>query len=115
MRKVVKKIGFSFYPEDLENLESIAKDIGMSKTEVMRQLIKKAVGDKKTREIIAKNSFWEKVNKQKKLSSYNVQYENDASNHMDAPAVSSNSYHNDSEWDEDIARAIEIAQARWAD
>ena len=57
MKEAVTKIAFSFYPEDLENLEKISKDTGMKKTEVMRQLLKKCASDEKERELITKQSF----------------------------------------------------------
>lgn len=95
MKEAVTKIAFSFYPEDLELLEMIAKDTGMKKTEVMRQLIKKCANDEKEREIITKASFWEKIRKRKIATSYNVGYEKkEASDLTEASGVSSNTYQN---------------------
>ena len=91
MKEAVQKIAFSFYPEDLSMLEEIAKDTGMKKTEIMRQLIKKCHRDQKEREIITKESYWDKCQRKKVATSYNVQCEEtkkDASVHTPASADS---------------------------
>lgn len=115
-----KRVTISLYKQDIEQLEFISEDTGMTKSDVIRQLIKKAATDQYNREIITKNSHqekeeraWESFKKKRKsLTAYNVQNEINADPMTGAVgSVSSNTQ----EYDRDIEYAIQVAKTPWLD
>lgn len=113
-----KRVTISLYKQDIEQLEFICEDTKMNKSDVIRQLIKKAATDQYNREIIARNSHQEKEDrawesfkkKRKSLTTYNVQNEINADPMTGAAgSVSSNTQ----EYDRDLEYTIQVAKAKW--
>lgn len=111
------RVTISLYKRDIEALNFIAQDTGMSKSDVIRQLILKAATDQYNRKIITDNSYnerqkraWESFQRrQKRLTSYNVQNEKDIDPMTDASCSSSNCQY----YDKEIEHLIQVAKAKW--
>ena len=72
-------VGVRLTKNDIVNLNAIVEKTGMNQSEVVRQLLKKAVGDEKCLQIITQNSFNEKAYaRELRRTSYNVQNERKA-------------------------------------
>lgn len=91
MARIIKTL--SFTEDEQEMLKQVAHQTGLKESEVVRQLIKKASIDKKTREIITKEYFWETIQRTGRApTSYNVQCVNEKSDqhHSQPDGVSLN-------------------------
>ena len=94
MKEKLTVKGFNFTDEEIEQLKAVMADTGMNGSQVIEQLIKKAFTDEKTRQIITKEFYWQRVQKSGRApTSYNVHCVNekkDGPNHIEPSAVSLN-------------------------
>lgn len=89
MARIIKCL--SMDESEIQQLEEIAKDTGMTKADVVRELIRKAYIDKYCRQIITKENFTRKaIRKAMGKTSHNVQCENENSDdtHTSSPSES---------------------------
>lgn len=91
--------GLSLYPEDIQRLAVLSMKTGMTESEIIRQLIKKAASDEKCIQIITSQSYWDNVHRREEKAlmkeemrptSHNVQDEKSSKHHSKEEAVSTN-------------------------
>lgn len=122
------RVTISLYKEDIKQLNFICQDTGMSKSDAIRQLIRKAATDETNRIKITDKAYqertlaaWESFKKrQKRLTSYNVQDEKNADPMTGDGDSSSNCREHDKTLEiirqheyNQLQQQIAIAQANW--